>query len=284
MMHLGFGRAGSRAVLVLAIVVAISAGAGFGQPGEAAAVPEIRPGIPAGYLAARAVPDSLALVPVPPPSGSAALALDQQIARASFALRGTPRWKLATEDANLAFPAPANNFSCSVGVRITERDTPHLYMLMRRAMIDASASTKRAKQHYSRTRPFVLNGQPTCRPLDEPALRKNGSYPSGHAAIGWTWALILSEIAPDQADAILARGRAFGQSRVICNVHWESDLIEGRFMGAATVAVLHTNPGFRADLESAKAELAAARSKGLGPTRDCKTEAAELAQQPPPPP
>lgn len=283
MMHFGFGRAGIGAVLVLAIVVAVSAGVSFAH-GEAASVPEIRPGIPAGYLPARDVPDSLALVPVPPPPGSAALALDQEIARASFALRGTPRWKLATEDADLAFPAPADNFSCSVGVRITQRDTPHLYMLMRRAMIDAIVSTNRAKQIYSRTRPFVVNGQPTCTPRDEAGFRKNGSYPSGHAAIGWTWALILSEIAPDEADAILARGRAFGQSRVICNVHWESDLIEGRFMGATTVAVLHTNREFQADLESAKAELAAARSKGLGPTRDCKTEAAELAQQPPPPP
>ncbi len=33
-----------------------------------------------------------------------------------------------------------------------------------------------------------------------------------------------------------------------------------------------------------KKELAAARAKGFKPTRDCKVEAAELAQQPPPPP
>jgi hypothetical protein len=101
---------------------------------------------------------------------------------------------------------------------------------------------------------------------------------------GWAWALILSEIAPEQADAILARGRAFGQSRVICNVHWQSDVIEGRFLGAATVAILHADFVFRADLESAKAELATARGKGLKPTRDCEAEAKELAQQPPPAP
>src|SRR5208282_1380091 len=126
--------------------------------------------------------------------------------------------------------------------------------------------------------------EPTCTPLEEDSLRKNGSYPSGHAGIGWAWALMLSEIAPEQADAILARGQAFAQSRVICNVHWDSDVIEGRFMGAATVAVLHSNPAFLADLESAKAELAAARAKGLKPTRDCKAETADLAEQSPPPP
>jgi acid phosphatase (class A) len=35
-------------------------------------------------------------------------------------------------------------------------------------------------------------------------------------------------------------------------------VIEGRFLGAATVARLHDEPEFVADLEAAKAELAAA--------------------------
>ena len=47
----------------------------------------------------------------------------------------------------------------------------------------------------------------------------DGSCPSGHTDIGWGWALILSEIAPDRTDAILERDRAFGESRVVCNVH-----------------------------------------------------------------
>jgi acid phosphatase (class A) len=269
---------------VVALVVSIAACANFRQHAEAGSVPETRPGVPAGYLTAQALPDSLVLLPTPPLPGSAALALDQEISGADLALRNTPRWNLAAEDAVLAFPAAADTYSCSLGVRITAQDTPHLYMLMRRAMVDASASTKRAKEHYLRARPFAVNGQPSCTPKDEPDLRKNGAYPSGHAAIGWAWALILAEIAPEQADAILARGEAIAQSRVICNVHWDSDVIEGRFMGAATVAVLHSNPAFVADLQSAKAELAAARAKGLKPTRDCKAEAAELAQQPLPPP
>jgi len=68
------------------------------------------------------------------------------------------------------------------------------------------------------------NGAPVCTPEDEEVLRKDGFYPSGHTALGWAWALILTEIAPDRADAILARGRAFGVSRNICNVHWHSDV------------------------------------------------------------
>ena len=96
--------------------------------------------------------------------------------------------------------------------------------------------------------------------------------------------MILSEIAPDRTNALVARGRAFGQSRVVCNVHWQSDVIEGRFMGAATLARLHADPAFRADLEAAEAELAPVRAKGPKPTRDCDAEAAALALDPPNPP
>src|SRR5690606_836586 len=101
--------------------------------------------------------------------------------------------------------------------------------------------------------------------------------PSGHSAIGWSWALILAEAAPSQADAVLARGRAFGQSRVVCNVHWLSDTEEGRMLRAATVSKLHSDPQFRADLDAARGEIAAARTAGRKPSRDCTVEAAQLA-------
>ena len=101
----------------------------------------------------------------------------------------------------------------------------------------------------------MLNDQPIGTPDDEEGLRKDGSYPSGHTAIGWAWALILCEIVPDRTDAILARGREFGQSRVICNVHWQSDVDAGRMMGSATVALLHADDGFLADVTNAKAEV-----------------------------
>jgi len=179
------------------------------------------------------------------------------------------------------FPQAAGTFSCALGVPITEQDMPHLYMLLRRTLADAGLSTYTAKNQYQRRRPFMKNNKPTCTPDEEAHLRKDGSYPSGHTAIGWTWALILSEIAPEKTDAILARGRAFGESRVICNVHWHSDVVEGRFVGAAAVARLQADPGFRAEMKAAKAELAVVRSKGLKPTGDCQAESDALAHHPP---
>ena len=265
-------------VAVLACVALATGCASSRRLSEPAAVPEIRPGILAGYLQPKALPNSLALISAPPVAGSAALAYDEEVSRKGLALRGTPRWTLATEDANMKFPQAAGTFSCALNAPITEQDTPRLYMLLRRTLTDAGLSTYTAKNHYRRTRPFVVNKEPICTPNEENFLIKDGSYPSGHTAFGWAWALILSEISPEQTDAILARGRAFAESRVICNVHWQSDVIEGRFMGAGTVARLHADPTFRADLETAKAELAAVRAKGLKPLRDCAAEAAAMAK------
>jgi acid phosphatase (class A) len=264
-------------LIALIFIMVVTACAGFESQSNPAAIPEIRPGILAGYLQPEALPNSLALIPPPPAEGSAAHAMDEEVSRKSLALRGTPRWEVAAKDSELMFPKAAGTFSCALDAPITEQDTPHLYMLLRRTLADAGLSTYTAKDHYNRTRPFVLNKEPTCTPDEEAHLMKDGSYPSGHTALGWAWALILTEIAPERADAILARGRAFGESRVVCNVHWHSDVVEGRFMGAAAVARLHADPAFRAELEAAKAELAAVRAKGLKPTRDCQAEAKALA-------
>jgi acid phosphatase (class A) len=104
-------------------------------------------------------------------------------------------------------------------------------------------------------------------------LRKDGSYPSGHSAIGYGWALILTQLLPDRAAALVARGRAFGDSRRICNAHWLSDIEEGRVTAAMTVARLNADPRFLAHLAAVRAELRTNRPQPKG----CDVEAAALA-------
>ena len=268
-------------IIIIAVCLVAAAGcAGIERQGRPAAVPEVRPGILQGYLPAEALPNSLDLLPPPPAAGSAAFALDEEVSRKTLSLHNSPRWLLADSDSDLGFPHAAGTFSCALNAPVTEEDTPRLYMLLRRTLTDAGRSTYAAKNHYRRTRPFVLNKGPIC-PADgkmKAWLEKDGSYPSGHTTTGWAWALILSEISPGEANAILERGRAFGESRNVCNAHWHSDVVQGYLIGAATVAVLHADLAFRADLEAAKAELGAIRAKGLKPTRDCKAEAGALGR------
>jgi acid phosphatase (class A) len=158
-------------------------------------------------------------------------------------------------DAYLYFPEAVKSFESTLGIVISETGTPRVYMLMRRTLTDAALSVYAAKNRYKRLRPFMLNNTPTCTPDDEELLRKDGSYPSGHTSIGWAWALVFSEILPAKTDAILQRGYAFGESRVVCNVHWHSDVEMGRVIGAAAVARLHGNATFQKDLKAAKKEV-----------------------------
>lgn len=227
-----------------------------------------------GYLQSDELPDSLVLLGAPPAAGSAALARDEAAREATLPLRGKGRWDFARTDANLEFPQPAKNFSCALGVDISKEKTPHIYRVMEKVLTDAGLSTYGVKNTYNRTRPFVVHNEGTCQPDEEDVLRHDGSYPSGHTAAGWAWALTLAEIYPKRADDLLKRGLSFGQSRVICNAHWQSDVDAGRIMGAAAVAKLHSSPEFFADIQAARKELATASS----PVIDCAAEDKALSE------
>jgi acid phosphatase (class A) len=270
-----------RSTALYAVCCAALVGCATPDPrNELISVPGGFPGLLAGYLESAALPNSLALVPPVPAVASSALALDEEISRRSFALRETPRWALAISDADLSFPHAAGTFSCVLNAPVSEAETPRLYRMLRRTLTDLGSATYAAKVHYNRARPFVWNKQPLCTPQDQHWLEKDGSYPSGHTAAGWGWALILVEISPAQTDAILHRGRSFGESRNVCNVHWYSDVVQARNVAAAAVARLHSDPAFRSDLAAVKVELEAVRSKGMKPSRDCQAEAAALAIRP----
>jgi acid phosphatase (class A) len=77
---------------------------------------------------------------------------------------------------------------------------------------------------------------------------------------------------PDRAALLIARGRAFGDSRRICNAHWLSDVEEGRITATVALARLHADPVFTADLAAVRAEVRSAKPV----TRDCAAEAAAL--------
>jgi len=240
---------------------------------------EYKPGRIHGYLKRAELPDLSQVLPPPPAQGSAAFAADEEAYRAVKPLEDTPRWKLATRDADLDFPAADAVFSCALDMPISEARTPHLNALLRRTLVDALHTADKPKEKYRRKRPYMVTGDPTCTPDWESRMEAQ-SYPSGHASVGWAWALALAEIAPDRATAVLRRGYEFGSSRVVCRVHWKSDVEAGRIVGAATVSRLHADPVFEAQMAEAKKEIAHARSTGEKSPRDCAAEARALAEGP----
>lgn len=265
---------------ILACITIVMASAGVAQTAQnsrSAGPTDPHFNLLPGYLTQSDLPDSLQLLSPPPAQDSAALARDEEAREEAVHLRGAARWEMAIRDAQLNFPQPAENFSCAMGIAIDEQNTPHLYMLMQAMLTDVGLSTYAVKNKFHRTRPFVTHTEGTCTPGDEEVLRTDGSYPSGHAAVGWGWALALAEINPERSNEILSRGMAFGQSRVICNAHWQSDVEAGRIMAAATVSRLHADSGFLTDLQAAREEVSRARRANLKPRIDCAAEAASLS-------
>jgi acid phosphatase (class A) len=221
-----------------------------------------------GYLPKGAL-DGVALLGPPPTPQSLAGQADQARFEETRALQGAPRWSLAAQDSDLN-QGILHRYSCAVGARIGD-GTPALKSLLFKLQYDVRDTGNPPKDHYLRPRPLIGNDKPICVKRED-WMATNTSYPSGHSMIGWSWALVLSELAPDRAETLMENAKAFGESRVICGVHYESDVEAGRILSSAMVAREHAEAAFRADLAKAKAELARAR-KGPAP-EDCGVYAA----------
>ncbi|WP_395396015.1 phosphatase PAP2 family protein (plasmid) [Novosphingobium sp. BL-8A] len=236
---------------------------------------------PRGYLDPAEFDVTHVIEPAPRP-GDPRYETDRKVFRATRKLAGSPRWKLATQDADYSVSALANDFSCAVGVKLTPENAPKLMTVIQRAGSDTSAQSGKAKAVYQRNRPFTIDKGQICQPAselyDEKAHRMSYDYPSGHTTWGWTWALVLSSIAPDRAQQILERGRAYGDSRFVCGAHNESAVEAGMLSATATMAIVQTKPDYLADRLAAKAELDALRASGERPV-GCDAEAALIRER-----
>ena len=145
-------------------------------------------------------------------------------------------------------------YSGVLGFEISEQNAPAIYRMLTLGLLTTDQAGKLPKNHYMRTRPYVFYNEPTIYPSDEAWLRTNGSYPSGHTILGWSAALLLTEMAPDKADTIMARGYMYGQSRVIAGYHWQSDVDAARLVASAAVARLHADKRFIKLMKKARRE------------------------------
>jgi acid phosphatase (class A) len=216
----------------------------------------------AGYLRPDAL-DGKAILGPPPAIDSAQGKADRAIYEQDRALYGTARWRLAQRDNDLWTGGAQQRFSCALGRQIGQVATPATQRMLKRVELDVRTVGTPPKDFYDRKRPPLGDTKPLCVPRAK-WMETNASYPSGHSMTGWAWALILAEIAPAKASDLVVAGREIGESRIVCGVHFASDVTAGRELGAAMVARLHADPQFMADLNAARAELAKAP-----PAADC---------------
>jgi acid phosphatase (class A) len=143
------------------------------------------------------------------------------------------------------------------------------------------AAASPPKNLYQHKRPFQVDDAHVCvSAKGRAALERSPDYPSGHTALGWEMGSVLAELAPDAATEILARARAFGQSRVVCGVHNYSAVEAGWLTSSAIFTAQQSSAEFRDDLEAAKAELAALRGKAATKPEGCALDAQTLSKNP----
>ncbi|MEZ5937054.1 MAG: phosphatase PAP2 family protein [Hyphomonadaceae bacterium] len=230
-----------------------------------------------GYLTSAVMPDATATIPPAPTEGDPRNTADWAIFKATRAMQGSERWDLAVNDDSYKTPDLLKDFSCAVGAELTVENSPSLATLMQRASQDAANAAAAAKEVYKRRRPFLDNEGEICIARSE-GLMKSYDYPSGHSSASWVEGLILAELVPDRSAQVLARARAYGESRVVCGVHNYSAVQAGRTNAAGVFAALHESDAFQADMTRAKSELAAARAVGPAPDAARCAREAELTR------
>ncbi len=159
------------------------------------------------------------------------------------------RRKLATADNEVN---PFKAYSSIIGADFTPENYPKTKEMMNYALTYAGLQINNTKQVYERKRPFQEdNNIKIC--LDKPP--GGSSYPSGHSASGWLSANILARLFQDKSDAIYARGLDYGKSRIICGVHYPSDIAMGRIVGDILLGKLQNDAQFVTLFNNARLEI-----------------------------
>lgn len=214
------------------------------------------------YFTSQEMPDMLNWYKVPPKEDSEEFIRDVKRYYWGKAQRLNPeRAAIAVRDAHYGLSTIIREFSVPFGLQISKQNTPEIFKLLQDALATTDSICKLPKAKYMRPRPFVVFNEKTLVPKDEPSLRLNGSYPSGHSILGWSAALLMSEINPEAADTLLARGQMYAESRVIVGAHWQSDIEAGIQAASVAYMKLHTSERFLCQMAAARKEFAKLKGK-----------------------
>ena len=179
---------------------------------------------------------------------------------------GSDRWWLATVHAELRPPEAAQHFDCLLNTRLTGKPRPALTRVMNRLLADTDALVQAMiplTPVPAPKRPVALiEGLEPCQRLT-PEARSASAWPAGGAIVAAAYGELFAALAPDRADGARRTAREIAWSRAVCRINWASDVEAGMGQGVALFAHAAAQPEFQAELEAARAEVAAARAEGL---------------------
>ena len=142
-------------------------------------------------------------------------------------------------------------FEDVLGPNFNAQRVPATAALFDKIRGDAAVAFSAGKSAWNRPRPFEVSTD--VNPVgDRPG---GSSYPSGSSTNGYLTAIVLANMVPEKGAALFARGREFGDDRVILGVHFPSDIEAGRLAATALATALMQDPAFLKELAEAKSEL-----------------------------
>jgi acid phosphatase (class A) len=194
--------------------------------------------------------DLVTALPPPPMPGSVAEQHELQIVLDVQAKR-TPQDEAA---ARADTEHSVFRFADVFGNGFQAQALPHTAAFFDRLAKYDKAAIKPVKDYWRHPRPPVLSTQ--VKPLAQEKADDWG-YPSGHATLGYSEAVLLASMVPEQRAAIFARADLYAEHRVVMGVHFPSDIEAGRLAGTIIGAELLHDAEWRADYEAARAELRA---------------------------
>jgi acid phosphatase (class A) len=131
-------------------------------------------------------------------------------------------------------------------------DLPRVEELAERVEDDVRIYVRAVKDHFRRLRPYEI--EPRLSPcIDD--VRGDLSYPSGHAAFSHAMYQLLTSMVPERAEALARRADVFARQRMVCGVHFPSDLEAGKLAAQYVMDALASSPEYRTELAGATAEL-----------------------------
>ena len=194
-------------------------------------------------------------LPAPPADGSPAFMADKAMHDWARSLKPGERTARAIYEGTTNVEKMAASFSGAFGRELSRKATPLTINLLEKSIKTLRQAATKPKKEYMRKRPYVYYNEGTLIPEDEEEERTSGSYPSGHSTRGWGMALVLSQLNPARQDTLMSVGYQWGQSRVIANYHWQSDVDAARIMTSACFARLQACEEYRRDVAAALQEL-----------------------------
>lgn len=131
---------------------------------------------------------------------------------------------------------------------------PKTKQVLDRARDVDRVDSKTAKQFFKRPRPWIVD--PTVQTCNShEGADPLSAYPSGHTMEAYILGVVLANLMPEKAQAILARAAQYSEHRILCGFHYRSDVAAGQQFGSILAVQMLHHPRFQGWVAEARAEL-----------------------------